>query len=187
MEDYMRLILGSASPRRQAILNQVNLDHIVRVPNVDESQIRTTKPIEKVSALCKLKAASILFEADDEVIITADTVVSFNNMIFEKPKTKEEAYTMLRAFSNQTHEVHTGVLIRAKDHQELFIETTKVTFYPLSDQDINSYIETNEPYDKAGAYGIQGLAAQFIKKIDGDYYNVMGLPIGRLMQMLKHF
>ena len=183
----MQLILGSGSPRRQDILKQVNLDFTVRTPNVDESQIKTTKPIEKVSALCKLKAASILFESDDDVIVTADTVVSFNNMIFEKPKTKQEAYTMMRALSGQTHDVHTGVLVRSKQKQELFVETTKVMFYPLTDEDIHNYIDTDEPYDKAGAYGIQGLAAPFIKKIDGDYYNVVGLPIGRLIQVLKTF
>ncbi|GEM03668.1 septum formation protein Maf [Halolactibacillus miurensis] len=183
----MQLILGSGSPRRQDILKQVNVDFTVRTPNVDESQIKTTKPIEKVSALCKLKAASIIFEADDEIIVTADTVVSYKNMIFEKPKTKQEAYTMMRALSGQTHEVHTGVLVNSKHKQELFVETTKVIFYPLTDEEINDYIETDEPYDKAGAYGIQGLAAPFIKKIDGDYYNVVGLPIGRLMQVLKNF
>ncbi|GEM02484.1 septum formation protein [Halolactibacillus halophilus] len=183
----MPLILGSSSPRRQDILKQVKLDFTVRTPNVDESQIKTTKPIEKVSALCKLKAASILFESDDDVIVTADTVVSFNNMIFEKPKTKQEAYTMMRALSDQTHDVHTGVLVRSKHKQKLFVETTKVMFYPLTDEDINEYIDTDEPYDKAGAYGIQGLAAPFIKKIDGDYYNVVGLPIGQLMQVLKQF
>lgn len=183
----MRLILGSASPRRQDILKQINIDFIVRKPNVDETHIKTTNPIEKVSALSKLKAASLNIESDHDVIVTADTVVSYKNMIFEKPKSRDEAFTMMRALSGQTHDVHTGVLVRSKHKQTLFVETTRVTFYPLTDEEITSYIDTDEPYDKAGAYGIQGLAAPFIKKIDGDYYNVVGLPIGRLMQVLKTF
>lgn len=181
----MTLILGSSSPRRQDILRQINIDFTVRKPHVDETQIKTTDPIKKVSALSQLKAENIPFESTDDVIVTADTVVSYNNIIFEKPKSREEAFTMIRALSGQTHEVHTGVLIRSKDKQTSFVETTQVTFYPLTEKEITRYIDTKEPYDKAGAYGIQGLAAPFIKKINGDYYNVVGLPIGRLMQELK--
>ena len=183
----MNLTLGSASPRRKELLEQVGLSFNIRTSDVDESKIKTRDPIKKVSALVKLKAAFLPFMSDDEVIITADTVVSYKQIIFEKPKNKQEAFTMLQALSGQTHDVYTGVLIRSKADQTLLVERTAVTFFTLSKTEIETYIETDEPYDKAGGYGIQGYAARFVEKIDGDYFTVVGLPVAKLCRALKAF
>lgn len=183
----MKLTLGSTSPRRKELLEQVGFTFSIRTPDVDESKIKTRDPIEKVSALVKLKAAFLPFLSDDEVIITADTVVSYKQIIFGKPNNKQEAFTMLQALSGQTHVVYTGVLIRSKTKQKLLVERTEVTFFPLTKAEIDTYIETDDPYDKAGGYGIQGYAARFVEKINGDYTTVVGLPVGKLCRALVAF
>lgn len=182
-----KLILASSSPRRQELLKQVKIPFEIRTANIDETQITTTDPVEKVVELAKLKGLAIPINLNSEVILSADTVVAFNNEIFEKPKNKQEAYEMISNFSGQTHDVYTGVMIRSNEKETVFVEQTKVEFWPLSDEEIESYISTKDPYDKAGGYGIQSIGSIFVKQIEGDYFNVMGLPISKVVRELKKF
>ncbi|KAB8137489.1 septum formation inhibitor Maf [Gracilibacillus oryzae] len=182
-----QLILASSSPRRQEILKQVKIPFTIKIPDVDESQIVTDDPYEKVEQLAKIKGSYIPIENDNNIIISADTVVAFQNKIFEKPKDKEEARAMIRDLSGDVHSVYTGVMIRSQEKEFVFVERTEVEFWPLSAAEIDSYIATEEPYDKAGAYGIQSVGAMFVKRIVGDYYNVVGLPISRVLRELKGF
>lgn len=181
-----RLILASSSPRRQDLLKQVHMPFLIRQSNIDESQISTTDPVEKVKQLATLKNLALSVQKDD-VILSADTVVAYQQHIFEKPKDKEAAARMITTLSGDIHDVFTGVMIRSIDHEVLFVEQTQVEFWPLSQEDITPYIHTSEPYDKAGAYGIQSIGAQFVKQIMGDYYNVVGLPLSRVVRKLAEF
>ncbi len=182
-----RLILASSSPRRQELLEQVGIEFSVRVADVDESEIVTNDPVEKVQQLAVLKSEHVPFMHDQEVILAADTVVVHANKIFGKPKNKQEARQMIESLSGTTHDVYTGVAIRSKHEQVVFAEKTVVEFWPLDSVEIDWYIETNEPDDKAGAYAIQGLGARFVKQINGDYYNVVGLPVSRVVRELRKF
>ncbi|MGP4073985.1 Maf family protein [Piscibacillus sp. B03] len=182
-----KLILGSSSPRRQELLQQVHIPYTIRKPNVDELQITEKDPYKKVAQLAKLKGKNIEIQNSDEIILSADTVVSFQNRIFEKPKDKEEAFKMISDLSGNIHDVYSGFTIRSAEHEETFVEKTVVEFWPLSTQEIEWYVSTSDPYDKAGAYGIQSIGAMFVKQIKGDYYNVVGLPISRVVRELtKH-
>lgn len=182
-----KLILASSSPRRQKLLTQVRIPFSVRNPNVDESQITTNDPVEKVKQLALIKGKNVPIQHPETIILAADTVVAYKQQIFEKPNNKEEAYQMLLALSGNVHEVYTGVMIRSLEQKSIFIERTQVEFLPLTDQEIEWYVSSEEPYDKAGAYGIQGLGAMFVKNINGDYFNVVGLPISRVVRELKSF
>lgn len=180
-----KVILGSSSPRRRQILDQVLIPYIVRPCSIDESVVTESNPEKKVKKLAKLKNEHIAFKNDNEVIITADTVVAYENTIFEKPKNKDEAFTMISTLSGQVHDVFTGVMIRSKRDDILFVEQTKVKFWDLTKNEIEQYVATDEPYDKAGGYGIQSVGAKFVKQINGDYYNIVGLPISRVIIELK--
>ncbi|WP_042224319.1 Maf family protein [Oceanobacillus manasiensis] len=183
----VKLILGSSSPRRQELLKQVQLPFSVRKPEIDESQIKTNDPVEKVKQLAIRKSEAIPFSNDNEVILTADTVVSYKQQIFEKPRDKEEASHMISKLSGETHEVYTGVMIRSLEQEIVFVERTEVEFWELSEEEINQYVSTNDPYDKAGAYGIQSLGAMFVKRIHGDYATIVGLPISKVVRELRRF
>ncbi|MCZ0704151.1 septum formation protein [Natronobacillus azotifigens] len=182
-----KLILASSSPRRQALLKQVNLPHQVTVSSLDETLVTNKDPLEKVKQLATLKGRNVPIKHADEVILSADTVVSFQQNIFEKPKNSEEAKKMITSLSGEEHEVYTGVMIRSSEKEVVFVEQTKVKFWPLSEDEINWYIPTTDPYDKAGGYGIQSIGAIFVKQMVGDYYNVVGLPISRVVRELKAF
>ncbi len=181
------LVLASSSPRRQELLNKVKIPFILRKPNIDESLITTSEPEEKVKQLAIRKGRNVPLLNNNEVILAADTVVSYNQTIFEKPKNKEEAYSMISALSGGVHDVFTGVTIRSSESESVFVERTNVVFWPLSKLEIDWYVSTNDPYDKAGAYGIQSLGAMFVKEITGDYYNVVGLPVSRVVRELSRF
>lgn len=182
-----KLILASSSPRRQELLQQVGIPFSVRKANIDESKITTSDPIEKVKQLAMLKGINVPLQNKDEVILSADTVVAYNQHIFEKPKDIKEARQMITSLSGSIHEVFTGVMVRSSDHENIFVEKTKVEFWPLSTDDIEWYVATDEPYDKAGAYGIQNLGAVLVKQIIGDYFNVVGLPLSRVVRELRKF
>ncbi|MFC3039707.1 Maf family protein [Virgibacillus xinjiangensis] len=182
-----KLILASSSPRRQELLQQVNIPFSLRKQGFDESQITTRDPVEKVEQLAIRKGRSVPFEHPDEVILSADTVVSFQGKIFEKPGNQAEAAEMMRVLSGEVHEVYTGVMIRSQEDEVVIVERTAVEFWPLTEEEINWYVSTDEPYDKAGAYGIQSLGAMFVKQITGDYYNVVGLSISRVTRELRRF
>ncbi|SDJ13098.1 Maf family protein [Salimicrobium halophilum] len=181
-----QLILASSSPRRQELLQQVHIPFSLRKQNFDESLITETDPRKKVEQLAWNKGKDVPIE-DGEVILSSDTVVSYQGQIFEKPNSEEEARAMMEAMSGDVHEVMTGVYIRSKEKAVLFTETTEVEFWDINEEDLGWYVKTQDPYDKAGAYGIQSLGAMFVKRINGDYYTVMGLPISRVVQELKEF
>ncbi len=178
------MILASASPRRKELLEKFGYEFTVKVSEVDESKITETDPVKLVKILAEMKANAIENSGED-IIISADTVVSLDNKIFGKPTDEKHAFDMLKELSGKTHQVHTGVCIKSADNSVVFAVKTDVVFYNLSEDEINDYVKTGEPLDKAGAYGIQGLAGAFVKEIHGDYFNVVGLPIPRLIQELK--
>lgn len=182
-----KLILASSSPRRQELLQQVNIPFQIRKPDVDESAIATKDPEERVKQLAQTKGRAVPILEENEVIIAADTVVSLEGYIFEKPKNRENAREMITALSGMNHDVFSGVMIRSEEKEIVFAERTEVAFWPLTEELIDWYISTKEPYDKAGAYGIQSLGAILVKGIIGDYYNVVGLPLARVVQELQQF
>lgn len=184
-----KIILASASPRRRELLEQIGAAFEVCPSNAEE--IKTTSlPQEVVQELSLCKGREV-FErtSGDVLVIGADTVVVFQDSILGKPADEAMARDMLLRLQGNTHQVYTGVtlLIRegGTERQKSFFEKTEVVFYPMSRKEIDAYVRTGEPMDKAGAYGIQGKSAVFVEKIDGDYSNVVGLPLARLYQELK--
>ena len=177
----MKLVLASKSPRRSEILKNAGYDFVVRVADADETIPDGTKPEDAVVFLAARKAMAVP-RADDETVLGADTIVVLDDKILGKPKDREDAYNMLKALSGRAHSVFTGVCIVENGKSMTFAEETRVEFLPLSDEDIYKYIDTNDCYDKAGAYGIQGYASKFVRRIDGDYFNVVGLPISAIFE-----
>lgn len=189
----MKYILASASPRRSELLAQAGLAFEV-CPSGAEEKITGSSPSEIVEELAALKAGDIFSKlenplSEDVTVIGADTVVSYNGEILGKPGDEDEALDMLSMLADRTHQVYTGVcLITSKNGKKTartFHECTQVTFYPITREELKSYIASGDPMDKAGAYGIQGPFAVHVKEIRGDYNNVVGLPIARLYQEMK--
>ncbi len=184
----MKTILASASPRRKELMALAGIPFEARPVDADETILCCTPPEGAVMMLATRKAQLAAEHFPDDLIIGADTIVAVGKHIYGKPDTSEEAFEMLSALSGKTHQVFTGVCIYTKSgHRNAFCTRTDVTFFPLSEEEIRAYIATGEPMDKAGAYGIQGKGALLVEKIDGDYYNVVGLPISRLVRELKSF
>lgn len=179
----MKLVLASKSPRRSEILKNAGIDFTVRVSDADETIAEGIKPEDAVVMLAARKAMAVKREKD-EGVLGADTIVVLDNKVLGKPQNREEAFQMLKSLSGRVHSVFTGVCFISENGSITFAEETKVEFYSLTDEEINSYIDTNECYDKAGAYGIQGLASKFIRGIVGDYFNVVGLPISSVYQKI---
>lgn len=184
----MELILASASPRRKELLEKIGLPFTVQ-PAKGEERITQKSPAAVVMELSRQKAEEIATaQTGDCIIIGADTVVARGDKIMGKPKDAADAKQMLRSIADDCHQVYTGVtLIRTGAHPQsvTFQEKTDVFLYPISDAELDAYIASGDPMDKAGAYGIQGDFAIYVKRIAGDYYNVVGLPIGRVYQELK--
>lgn len=212
-EQNVRLVLASASPRRRELLSQIGLEFTV-MPSTKEENAKTTEAGALVQELSRQKAVDIWEQlsggqgqnpdADQEqiseetqepnlngkrqpelLVIGADTVVCCEGKILGKPHSREAAAEMLTALQGRSHEVYTGVTLYSQSETVTFFECTQVEFYPMTEAEISDYIDSKEPMDKAGAYGIQGLGARFVKDIRGDYNNVVGLPVGRLYQELK--
>ncbi len=185
----MKLYLASKSPRRKELMRFIAADFTLLSSNFDESTVPLSLPEEYVMALAAGKAEhAALSPKADEVIIGCDTVVvSPDGEIFGKPKDEKDARRMLKSLSDRTHRVLTGVCLLSQEKEQTFYEETKVTFYPLDDAMIDFYLSCGEYADKAGAYGIQGKGCLLCRKIDGDYYNVVGLPAARLFYALKDF
>lgn len=212
-EQNVRLVLASASPRRRELLSQIGLEFTV-MPSTKEENAKTTEAGAMVQELSRQKAVDIWEQlsggqgqnpdADQEqiseetqepnlngkrqpelLVIGADTVVCCEGKILGKPHSREAAAEMLTALQGRSHEVYTGVTLYSQSETVTFFECTQVEFYPMTEVEISEYIDSKEPMDKAGAYGIQGLGARFVKGIRGDYNNVVGLPVGRLYQELK--
>ncbi len=212
-EQNVRLVLASASPRRRELLSQIGLEFTV-MPSTKEENAKTTEAGALVQELSYQKAVDIweqlsggqgqnpdtdqeqISEETQEpnlngkrqpelLVIGADTVVCCEGKILGKPHSREAAAEMLTALQGRSHEVYTGVTLYSQSETVTFFECTQVEFYPMTEVEISEYIDSKEPMDKAGAYGIQGLGARFVKGIRGDYNNVVGLPVGRLYQELK--
>ncbi len=184
----MRLILASASPRRAEILRDAGVSFTVLSSAVDETPYPEEAPQALVQRLADAKADLVAARAvGPAIVIAADTVVVLDGQVLGKPRSTEDARHMLEQLSGRTHSVHTGVsLIRLPDAGRLqFVETTLVHFSRLTGEEISKYLATEEPYDKAGAYAIQGRAGRFIPRIEGCYYNVVGLPLERLLAALR--
>lgn len=183
-----KIILASASPRRRELLERLGLEFVVKVPSYDEEDLLNLPPYEYVekSSLGKAKA---LVEAGGGLIISADTIGIYKGAIIGKPNGSSSAFNMLKMLSGKTHEVVTAFTILDSTTGKSVTQavSTKVYIRKITDEEINSYVKSGEPLDKAGAYAIQGLGALFVEKIEGDYYNVVGLPLSALAQALKGF
>jgi septum formation protein len=181
------VVLASASPRRVALLRQVGLAFTVADPGPDRAWPGEAEPRHGVRALALEKAKRIGVRRPNTVVIGADTVVVARGMRMGKPDTIEQAAEMLRRLQGRTHEVWTGLAVVRGADTRTAAEVTRVQFGRLSEADIQAYVATREPMDKAGGYGIQGLGAMLVRRIDGDYYNVVGLPLHRLRLLLAEF
>ena len=180
----MQLILASASPRRKELLSLFGIPFAVRVADIDETMDSGKPPFDEVARVSRAKAMAVAAE-DADVVIAADTIVVCKGRVLGKPRTETEASEMLSLLSGRDHQVMTGVTIRQGRRCETFTDVTDLHFRELSQREIARYVASGEPMDKAGAYGIQGGAALFCEKMNGDYYNVMGLPVCRLWQILS--
>lgn len=178
------IILASNSPRRREILSLLDVDFTVVLPKDEPKPDLSLSPAAAVERIARFKAESVA-EGNETVVIGADTAVFLDGEFLGKPKDENDAAKMLKKLSGRTHSVITGVCIVHKGRTVCFSESASVTFNPVSDEEIKKYIACGEPMDKAGAYGIQGRGARFVKKIDGDFYTAMGLPCAELYRHLK--
>lgn len=188
------IILASASPRRAKLMEQAGFSFTV-IPSTAEETVSPDTPDRLVEELAFLKANEVYqrikvdYADKDFMVIGADTIVYYDKEVLGKPADEQEAFDMLKMLSDRTHQVYTGIAIIQKNKGEkntqLLFDKTDVTFYPISDYEIKEYIATGDPLDKAGAYGIQGPFAIHIKEIQGDYNNVVGLPIAKLYQTIR--
>ncbi len=182
----MEIILASGSPRRQELMGHFPFPFTVRVSQADEQMDSAKAPKDEVARISRNKAEAISRNEDD-IVIGADTIVVCDGIVLGKPRDEQDAFRMLSMLSGRAHQVMTGVTVLQGEKCVSFTEITDVHFRPLSDEEINSYIRSGDPMDKAGAYGIQSGACLFVEKIVGDYYNVVGLPICHLSLVLKEF
>ena len=180
----MQLILASQSPRRKELLGLFRIPFTVRVADIDETMDPNADPAAEVARVSREKACAIAHDPED-VVIAADTIVVCNGQVLGKPKDAEDAYRMLRLLSGRDHQVMTGMTLVRGNTVRTVTEVTDLHFRELTLAEIEAYVASGEPMDKAGAYGIQGGAALFCEKMVGDYYNVMGLPVCRLWQLLR--
>ena len=179
------IIMASASPRRQELFNELGLDFSIQVKALEEIYPASLKEKEITNYLAELKAAAFTDLAENDIVITADTIVWLNNKAIEKPKDKEHAVAMLQELSGTGHKVITSICVKTSLAQKVFYDETMVYFKPLTLEEINYYVENYEPFDKAGAYGIQEWIGFIgVTKIEGSYFNVMGLPVHKLYEEL---
>ena len=184
-----KFILASASPRRKELLSQIGIPFLIDVSNAEE-KTESDNPGKIVMDLSYLKAMEVFKrQSDDTVVIGADTIVFAGGKVLGKPKDIQEAYAMIHSLQGAVHQVYTGVTLVWMEKSDIeyasFYEITEVELYPMSEKEIQHYIAMKEPYDKAGGYAVQGYFARYVKGINGDYNNVVGLPIGRLYQELN--
>ncbi|MFE8696880.1 Maf family protein [Cytobacillus sp. FJAT-53684] len=180
------LILASSSPRRKELLENLHLTFEVSSSDVDESFDPELTPGEIVMELSNRKARAVSKQYPDSFVIGADTVVVLDGTVLGKPVDRMEAFSMLKALAGRTHSVYTGVSIITPQKEIIFNVKTDVVFWELSDEEINAYIDTGEPFDKAGSYGIQGFGSMLVKEISGDYFSVVGLPVSKTVRELKN-
>lgn len=180
----MEIILASQSPRRRELLGLFGLPFTISVADIDETMDPSKPAADEVARVSRCKALAVP-RGEDAVVIAADTIVVCQGKVLGKPHTPEEAVQMLSLLSGRDHQVMTGVTVLRGSQERVFTEITDLHFRELTEKEIRRYVNSGEPMDKAGAYGIQGGAALFCEKMAGDYYNVMGLPVCRLGQILK--
>jgi septum formation protein len=178
------LVLASNSPRRREILTAAGIPFLVRAPDIAEQLRPDERPRDYVRRLAEEKASAVPITAK-EIILGADTIVVLQEHILEKPRDAADALRMLRLLSGHEHEVVTGICLRTSEGKIVDVAITKVRFLPISDRELDEYVRSGEPMDKAGAYAIQGLASKFIDRIEGCYFNVVGLPISLVYYYLK--
>lgn len=181
----MKIILASKSPRRRELMQLLPFEFDVLDSCSEEIIDPTLTPEQVAQSIAEQKAQAVFKQQEDAFVIGADTIVVLDKEILGKPCDESDAFSMLKKLSGRTHEVVTGVCLMMKDKTARFSAISKVTFYSLTDEEILSYVKTLEPMDKAGAYGIQGKAALFVEKIEGDYFNIVGLPVSLLYRKIK--
>lgn len=177
-----KIILASGSPRRRELLQLAEVKFDVCLKSVDESVPEGTEPCLAAEMTAKKKATEVAFTCSDTIVLGADTIVVLDGHIMGKPADKEDAVQMLKTLSGREHTVITGVCLAYNGHTVTFHEESKVRFFDLTDEEIRHYVSTGEPLDKAGAYGIQGKGCVLVEKIEGDYYNIVGLPVARVVR-----
>lgn len=180
----MKIILASKSPRRKELLALTGFNFECKEADIDETIDNSLSLEDAIIEVAYHKANHVYTDNKDSIVIGADTIVTLDGVVYGKPKDREDAYRMLKTFSGRIHDVITGVAIVSDQSIEKFASVTKVKMYELTDEEIYNYIDTAEPMDKAGAYGIQGIGSLLIESIDGDFYTVMGLPIAKLNREL---
>ncbi|MBU9711022.1 Maf family protein [Evansella tamaricis] len=180
------LILASQSPRRKQLLEQVQLPFSIQVSNVDENVLEKL-PEDLVVSLAYQKAAEVYRQFPTQVVLGADTIVTAGGEILGKPKDAQEAKNTLRKLSGTLHQVLTGVAILSEEKEVTFVEKADVQFFSLTEEEIEDYVKSGEPFDKAGAYGIQGIGATLVESIRGDYFTIVGLPIAKVVRALREF
>jgi septum formation protein len=178
------VVLASQSPRRRDLLNLIGIPHTVRPADIDESVLPGERPLDCVERLARTKARRVAADERGAVVIGADTVVVIDDHILNKPIDEREARAMLQRLAGREHVVHTAVCVIWGGGEVAGVETVAVHFRPLADSEIDDYIATGEPMDKAGAYGIQGYGATIVERVSGDFFAVMGLPLVRLTRLL---
>ena len=180
----MHVILASQSPRRRDLLNLIGIPHTVRPADIDETPRPGERPLAVVERLARAKAQRIAADAPDALVIAADTIVVIDDHILNKPVDVDDAQRMLRTLQGRRHDVYTAVCVSHRGREAAGVEDTGVWFRPLTDGEVDAYIATGEPMDKAGAYGIQGYGATIVERVDGDFFTVVGLPLVRLTRLL---
>jgi nucleoside triphosphate pyrophosphatase len=180
-----RIILASASPRRRELLDLIGIRHTVVPADIDESIHGAEQPEEYAERLAREKAARVAAQFGDALVIAADTIVVIGGRVLGKPRTEADAVNMLFALNGTTHTVVTGMACAFNGRLESSVDDVAVTFRELSDHEIKEYVATGEPMDKAGSYGIQGYGATIVRRIDGDYFAVMGLSLVRLVTLMQ--
>jgi septum formation protein len=179
------LVLASASPRRQELLRNAGIAFEIQPADIPEDPLPGESAKACAERLAREKALAVAAKRPKDVILGADTIVVIDNQILGKPADAADAHRMLRLLAGRTHQVITGVCLVVDGQCSVASETTTVTMTPMSDQEIRDYVATGEPMDKAGAYAIQGIASRWIPRIEGDYSNVVGLPVARIYRMLR--
>jgi septum formation protein len=186
MLNLPKLILASGSPRRAEILLSVGWEFEKIVADIDETEFENENPADYVQRLAKEKAEAVAVNHSDRIVLGADTTVVIDNQIIGKPIDLDDARRMIKLLSSRTHEVLTGVAVVKNGETKVGIQSTKVKFKPLNDDEIEFLVQFGEPLDKAGAYAVQAQAALFIEGIEGDYWNVVGLPISLVYELVKN-
>lgn len=185
MSEQHKVILASASPRRSELLKLAEIKYDICLKNVDETIPEGTEPGLAAELTATKKASAVAEINEDAIVIGADTIVVLDGKILGKPKDKDDAYYMLRSLSGREHEVITGVCLMLNRKATTFHCVSKVKFYSLSEEEIRHYILSGEPMDKAGSYGIQGKGCVLVESIEGDYFNIVGLPISRVVREIR--